>query len=131
MKASGNYELFEAVYRLAVLEGNEAAAAVTPVPMVVSQHANMADDESPVVKQWFVADGVCGFGWVSVRPGNSPFANWLKKTGRGSRDSYAGGVHVSSPLMTQSLTRNEAWARGFAKVLNEKGIKAYAHSRID
>lgn len=27
----------------------------------------MTDDNSPPVKEWFVADCVCGFGWVVVR----------------------------------------------------------------
>jgi hypothetical protein len=125
--------LFLEIYEAAVKAGNAAAAAATPVPMVVSQHQNMADDNSPIEKQWYVADGVCGFGWVQIKPGNSPFANWLKKTGRGRANSYAGGIYVSSPLRTQSMARNEAWAMGFAKVIGQiiEGIRVYAQSRID
>jgi len=124
-------ELFEAIFQLADLEGRESAGAAKCIPMVVAQHENMVDDNSPVVKEWFVADGVCGFGWVSVRPGTSAFARWLVQTGKSRTSHYEGGVTVNSPLMTQSMTRNEAYAVGFAKVLQSKGIRAYAESRID
>jgi hypothetical protein len=114
--------------------GKAAAAAVTPVPMVVQERANPLDDSSPVVRQWApVMDGVCGFAWVNVKPGNSAFANWLKKQ-PGSRwrtDSYEGGVSMSVFDYNQSLTRKAAYAGAFARVLSEAGIRAYSASRMD
>jgi len=129
--------LYLDIFNAAMEAGNKAAREAVCVPMVVSQHQNMADDNSPIEKQWYVADGVCGFGWVEVHPGNCAFAKWLVKTGRGRSGGrkgswYGGGVHIWSPLRTQSMTRNEAWAHGFAKVVHEiMGIKIYAQSRID
>jgi hypothetical protein len=83
-----------------------------------------------------VREGVCGFGWVSVRPGGSRFARWLIKEGYGSPDSYAGGVRMSlwkicGDRGSQSLTRWEAAAYAVAEVLREGGITAYGESRID
>ena len=131
-------ELFEAIFSLACLEAQEAGRKAVCTPMVVTQHENMADDASPAEKQWYVADGVCGFAWVNVYPGNCPFANWLKATKRGEHDSYYGGVSVNGigyrderGNWSQSMTRNEAYCHAFAVVLNQKGINAHARSRID
>ncbi len=109
--------------------GAAAGAAVVPVPMIVSQHASPIDDNSPVVKEWFVGDGVCGFGWVHLA-GNTAFGRWARKNGH-ARPDYPKGLAISSKLMTQSLTRNEAWANKVAEVLRENGITAYGRSRID
>ena len=111
--------------------GQKAATAVVPVPMVVAQHENMADDNSPVKKSWTVPEGVCGFAWVVVKPGTSSFARWAAKNLPYTHKGYYGGLEISSPLMTQSMTRNEAYCRAFAKVLNEGGVKAYSNSRMD
>lgn len=119
------------LWKMADLAGRRAAEATIPVPMVVSQHANALDDHSSVIQAWYVADGACGFGWVQVYPGNGSFAHWLKANGHGRADNYAGGVHAGSPLRTQSLERNAAWAQAAATVLSEAGIKAYGRSRID
>lgn len=91
--------LYEDIFNAAVAAGNKAAAEAIPTPMIVSQHKNMADDNSPVEKQWFVSEGVCGFAWVVIKPGTHSFAKWLTKTGKGRKDYY-GGVSVSDHLMT-------------------------------
>jgi hypothetical protein len=123
--------LYLEIYNAAVEAGNKAAAAAVPTPMVVQQHENMADDNSPVEKQWIVPDGVCGFAWVVLKPANHSFAKWMKANGLGRTSDY-GGLMVWPNLMTQSMTRKEAWAHEFAKVIHEiTGIKAYAQSRMD
>lgn len=127
--ASKNDAKFRALYDGMLSAGAAAAAAVTPVPMVVSQHANPLNDASPVTKSWFVADGVCGFGWVSLK-GNTAFGKWLTKNGL-ARKGYPSGLSISSKLMTQSLARNAAWAHGAADFLNAHGVPAYGQSRID
>lgn len=111
--------------------GRAAAEAVNPVPMVVQQHASPFNDNSPVVKEYFVADGVCGFGWVEVRPARGGFASYLKASGRGRYSEYGRYMRVSVPLRSQSLARNEAYARSYAAVLKEAGVDAYGNSRID
>lgn len=121
-------EVFEAAHAAGVKAGAEARC----VPMVVGEPTTFMGNEVDYNKKtYFVADGVCGFAWVTVRPGTHSFAKWLVKTGKGGRDSYAGGVTVRSGLMTQSMTRNEAYASAFAKVLNAVGIPASMDSRID
>jgi hypothetical protein len=112
-------EKFEAILNAAFAAGAAKAAEAVPVPMVVSDAGHA----------WHVADGVCGFGWVSF-PGNNAFGRWAKMTGH-ARSNYPKGLRISSKLMTQSLVRNEAWAEGAAEVLRAYGVDAQAHSRID
>lgn len=111
--------------------GLKTAAAAKPIPMIVSQHVNMANDNSPFEKSWYVEDGVCGFGWVVIRPATSSFARWAKKNIPLCGNHYYGGLSISSALRTQSMARNEAYCQGYAEVLSEAGINAYAQSRID
>ena len=116
------------IYTQARAAGLLAAQSAQVAPMIVQQHANMLDDSSPVTRSYFVADGVCGFASVVVR--NIKFANQLKKMGLG-RKNYGGGYALSVQDFNQSLTRKEAYAHAFAKVLNDNGITAYTDSRMD
>lgn len=120
-----------ALYALALAAGCAAGRNLTGIaPMVVQQHANPLNDNSPVVYQEVVNDGVCGFGWVHLK-GNTPFGRWAKKNGL-ARPDYPNGLAINSKLMTQSMARNEAFARAFAQVLNDNGVPdAYPQSRID
>lgn len=81
-------------------------------------------------QSWHVADGPCGFAWINIKPGNSKFANWLKKTDRG-RKAYEGGVNIWVYDFGQSIQKKEAYARAFAEALRSQGIRAYAGSRLD
>lgn len=120
------------LYKLADIAGKAAADKCCPTPMIVVQRANPFDDNSPIIKQYEpVMGGCCGFAWVNVKPGNSRFANWLKKTGRGRADSYYGGVTIWISDYGQSMNLKESYAYAFAKVLSDNGIKAYANSRMD
>ena len=114
--------------------GNSAMQATVPIPMIVGEPIDMFDPYSPfdtTKKIYHVPQGVCGFAWVSIRPANSRFANYLKKLGIGRPDSYAGGLRISIREGGQSLALKEAFAGAYAEVLQEYGIKAYANSRID
>jgi len=111
--------------------GEEAVKGVVPDVMIVTQHKNMADDNSPVDKQWIVPDGPCGFAWVQIKPGNSRFANFLKKEDLARPDSYLGGVSIWVSAYNQSMQRKEAHARAMAEVFREAGINAWAMSRMD
>lgn len=121
----------KALYEKAHAAGLKASEEVVPTPMRVSQRANPFDDNSPEVQGWNVPEGVCGFGWVEVRPSRGGFASWCKKAGIGRQDSYSRCWRISSPLRTQSMARNEAYAQGFAGILKEAGIDAYGNSRMD
>jgi Fe-S oxidoreductase len=105
----------------AMKEGREAALAVVPIPMGIIDGA----------QTWIVEDGVCGFAWINVKPAYSAVAKALVAAGLARKDGYEGGVTVWVSDYNQSITRKEAYARAFAKVLQDAGIRAYASSRMD
>jgi hypothetical protein len=97
----------------------------------------------------------CGFAWVVIRPGTSPFVCWLRKQireaqkgitdGREKRlakqnaevkyghKHYYGGWQIWQPggWYGQSIHIHEAGAKAFAEVLVKHGIEAFADSRLD
>jgi hypothetical protein len=99
--------------------------------MRVSQRANPLDDSSPEIQGWDVPEGPCGFGWVEVRPSRGGFATYARNAKFGRYSEYNKCVMVRSPLQTQSYERNMAYAAGYAEVLKEAGIDAYANGRMD
>jgi hypothetical protein len=118
------------IYQQAHYQGNVAVEMANVTPMIVQQRENPLNDESRLVKEYYVNDGVCGFASVTVKPANSKFAKYLVENGLG-RKGYGGGVCMSIRQFNQSLQKKEAYAYAFASVLNEHGIKAYVESRID
>ncbi len=124
-------ECFQFIYDKAVTAGKRAGDAAVPSPMVVSQHENAFDDNSPVKDAWLVSGGVCGFAWVNIKPGTSAFAKWLKKNDYARPDTYYGGVTIWVSDYNQSMTRKEAHAAAMAKVFTDEGFKAYSASRMD
>lgn len=121
----GQKEGFGELFRKARALGVEAGMNVRPVPMnVVGRDANGNE------KRWHVSEGMCGFAWVKVRPGNCAFANWLKKQGLGSK-AYGGGVQIWISDFNQSVDRKSAMADVMAKVFQQAGIEAIAGSRLD
>jgi hypothetical protein len=113
------YDAYEEAFSRAVSEGLQAGYDVMPTPMIVSGY-----EHQPVM------DGVCGFAWVTVRPGNSAFARWLVKTGRG-RSAYGGGVQVWISAHQQSYTRKYAHAMRMANVLMDSGVVGNARITYD
>lgn len=121
----------EAIYREALEAGQKAAEACTPIPMVVGTPTSFFGNDIDYTKPtYYVADGVCGFAWVNIVPGNSKLANWLKKQGL-ARKSYYGGVDIWISDYNQSMQKKEAHARAMAQVFREHGFKAYPMSRMD
>jgi hypothetical protein len=120
----------QTIYAQANDKGNAAVLMTTVQPMVVQQRENPLNDDSRLVREYFVSDGVCGFASVTVKPANSKFAKFLIANGLG-RKGYGGGVCMSIRQFNQSLQKKEAYAYAFASVLNENGIKAYVESRMD
>lgn len=120
----------KALYDKGVAAGLAAMAACNPTPMVVQRHASPLDDSSPVVQEWFVPQGPCGFAWVTIFPANSSFAIWLKKN-TGAGKAYHGGMQIWVEGGGQSVQLKMAYAHAMAKVFQEAGIKAYAGDRLD
>ena len=104
--------------------GLKAGLEVVPTPVYFKDaHTGQTYDS---------ADGACGFAHVNISPARGKFVNYLKKIGKGHK-SYQGGwdYWVGSSELGQSITRKEAYADAFAKVLKEWGINCYATSRLD
>ena len=124
----------EAEYKQILDKANEAGmSAVKELlvePMIVQSHKNPLDDNSPVEKQWYVPDGVCGFAWVTVHPGNCSLAKYLVKNNL-AKAAYGGGVSIWVSQFNQSYQRKREYAMAYAKVLKENGFKAYAGGRLD
>jgi hypothetical protein len=127
----GSAAQWEALHNAAHRAGMAAGEAVTPMPMVVVEHANQLDDNSPIVRSYApVMDGPCGFAYVTVRPATGSFARWAKAN-RGWFAAYGGGLQLSVGAFNQSVTRKSAYASAFAAVLREAGVSAYGSSRMD
>lgn len=110
--------------------GAEAALAVRPTPMIVTQHANPLNDQSAVERAWYVSEGACGFAWVTIKPGTCKAARFAKEH-FGARKDYYGGVSIWISDYGQSIERKEAYASAFARKLQSYGITAYSESRLD
>jgi len=104
--------------------------------MVVTE-VDLVDTPLPGGKSYYVADGVCGFASVKVRPATSGFARWLKTLPRTEEylspraDTYAGGIHIAIIVGNQSMQKKEAYADAMAEVLRHYGVRAYSESRMD
>jgi len=121
---------FTEIFQQAIIQGEAAGAAIVPEPMTVIGTENPLDDNARVVAKYHVPEGVCGFAWVKVTPGNCPFANWLKKNDL-ARKSYNGGVDIWVSYGGQSYERKTAYARAMADTLKQFGINCYASGRLD
>ena len=127
-----NDSKFQQIFDEAMEAGRQAAAKITPTPMIVgSPSTPFGNDIDLTKKVYYVPSGVCGFAWISVKPGNSSFARWLKAKNLGRTDSYAGGVSIWISEYNQSMELKMAHAGAMANILTKYGIKAYPNSRMD
>lgn len=122
--------------------GLQAAGEATPRPVAIytpkdpfgadtgQSWLQQADLSQPVYVE---NEGLCGFGWVEVRPVTGGIGKWYRKHEReyGYYSDYQRCFCVRSPLRTQSYERNLAYARGYAEVLKAAGIDAYGTGRLD
>ena len=117
------YNDFVKIYNAADLAGSIAARNCLPTAMVVTQNGKPIE---------VVNDGVCGFAWVNIKPGNSGFAKFLKNNGYARKDDYYGGVTVWVSGYNQSMQKKEAYAGAFARSLRDAGFdRAYSMPRMD
>lgn len=120
------------IYKEAHAAGQAAAEAAIPTPMIVGTPTTPLGNDIDFKKQtYFVSEGACGFAWVKIFPARGKFVNYLKAIGVGSTNGYEGGYDIWVSAYGQSITRKEAYAGAFAKVLAQYGIKAYGQSRLD
>ena len=123
-------DCFRILYEEAHSAGMSAGGSHVPQPMVVEQHENPIDDNSPVEKRWYVPEGLCGFAWINVRPGTCAFARWAVRE-KLARKAYGGGIEFWVSEFNQSVEKKEKYARAFAEVLRKHGVTAYPGSRLD
>lgn len=122
---------FQDLYEHAHKEGVHAAINVRVQPMFVGTPTNIFGSELDHTKPvYHVESGVCGFAEVIVKPGNSRFANWLKKN-RLASTRYGGGVSIWVSDFGQSYQRKMAYAAAFAEVLRSEDINASVQGRLD
>jgi hypothetical protein len=114
---------FEVIIGKALREGYTAGMNAIPNTMLVS--------DPSTGKVWSVADGMCGFAWINVKPATSSFARYLKSRNIARKDSYYGGVSIWVHDFGQSHARKVAYANAFARVLNEHGFNAIPMNRLD
>ena len=125
-------EIPATIYEQAHNAGMAAGNGCTPTPMVVGQPTTPLGNDIDYSKEtYYVSDGVCGFAWINIKPARGKFVKYLKDNDIGRKDSYYGGYTIWVSGFGQSLDRKSAYARAFAEVLNENGLKAYAMSRMD
>lgn len=120
------------LYEKAHFAGRDAIAACVPVPMIVGTAKSLFGTELDYSKPTeYVADGVCGFAWVEIRPSRGGFATWCKAQGIGRYDDYRCCWRISAAERSQSMQKKEAYCVAFSEVLRESGIEAYMTSRMD
>ena len=120
------------IYAEAHSAGMAAGHGCTPNPMIVGTPTTpLGDDIDYSKKTYYVADGLCGFAWINIKPARGKFVTWLKKADIGRKDNYYGGYTIWVSEFGQSVTRKENYARAFTKVLGDNGITAYNMSRLD
>ena len=121
----------EKLLEKAHLMGMDAGRSVGVTPMVVGSPTELFGNKIDWnTSTYHVADGVCGFAGVVIKPARGKFVSYLKSIGKGNKHYY-GGWYVSVREFNQSLTRKEAYAAAFAKVLGEEGMSCYVDSRMD
>ena len=119
--------LFESAHEAGLKAGREVGVT----PMVVGTPTELFGNEIDWDKSTYhVSDGVCGFAGVVIKPARGKFVSYLKSLGMGYKHYY-GGWYVSVREFGQSMTRKEAYADAFAKVLTEEGMSCYVDSRMD
>jgi hypothetical protein len=119
---ASRYAEFQALADRAREAGIQAGIEASPVPMHVIDELRG--------QLWRVDDGACGFAWVTVKPANSSFGIWAKKTGL-MRSAYGGGIQYWVSEFGQSVERKSAFAAAYAETLRAAGIDAFAGSRLD
>lgn len=117
-------DLFDRAHAAGMAAGQEH----TPRPMNVVRQDPVTGQ---VIERYApVLDGVCGFAWITIRPGNCAAAKYAKAHLQASI-AYGGGMQIWVHQFNQSMERKERYANAFADVLREAGIRAWSGSRMD
>lgn len=123
---------------------NEARTAATiafsdhtPTPVVFGQAKSLFGNEIIPGTEEYVADGLCGFAWVRIKPARGEFVKFLKKNGIGNKGVYGGytisAYDIGCPVSSQSMERKEAACKAFVAVIKQyfPDMKIWVESRLD
>ena len=108
------------LYEDAHAAGELAANVCVPQPMYVKYNGITE----------CVEGGDCGFASIIIRPAHGKFVSYLKKNKIGEKH-WRGGWSIWVSGWGQSHARKTAYARAFARILNESGLKASVEERLD
>jgi uridine phosphorylase len=113
---------YATLFATAHAAGLRAVEELTLDPMIVRDGT----------RTYYVADGPCGFAWITIKPGTSKLARAAVRHA-GASKAYGGGVQIWVSDFNQSIQRKEAYARAYATVLRTVTgePRVYAHSRLD
>lgn len=123
------------IFAAASKAARAAVEACTPQPMIVGESVGLFSDRIDYSKPTYVvADGLCGFAWVRIRPARGAFVTWCKANNIG-HNGYGGGWEIASWAFSgsnsQSYEKAMAAANAAAGVLKSFGITAYVDGRLD
>lgn len=132
----------EALFAAGVTAACAAYIGATPTVVQFGSPKDMAaslmggddggfDPSQPIYTE---TEGVCGFGWVELRPNRGVLAKVFKA--RGARKGVYGGLTLWSSNFChdtgQSYERKYAAAQAFVKVFEDAGVEGVsAHGRLD
>ena len=75
------------IYTEAHSAGMAAGHGCTPTPMVVGTPTTALGDDIDYTKDtYYVADGMCGFAWINIKPARGKFVKFLKDNNIGRKD---------------------------------------------
>lgn len=114
--------LWKWVIALAEKRAQQAGHACVPTPMVVQEHFDLLDDNSPVIEEWNAPSGVCGHAWVHFPKAQSAFVRWLLQEEIGHKAWVIGvgyrGCDIHVGVHSVSYEQNYAAAQEYANVLH-------------
>lgn len=129
---------FKALCKEADAAGKAAVEKLQVVPMIVGQETSLFSGKIDYSKPtYFVEDGLCGFAWISVYPkfkGNTKLGKEERKVLEAAgfrKNDYEKNYQLWVSAYNQSMQKKEAYARAYANVLYDAGVKAYSGSRLD
>ena len=129
---------FKNICNKADAAGKSAVEKLEVVPMLVGQETSFFSGKLDHTKPtYYVADGVCGFAWVNVYPqykGNTRLGKEERKVLEMAgfrKNDYEKTYQLWISAFNQSMQKKETYARAYAEVLRENGLKSYSGSRMD
>lgn len=123
---------------------NEARIAATvafrdavPTPVIFGQAADLFSTRMVPGTEEYVADGVCGFAWITIKPARGEFVKFLKNAKIGDKGVYGGyrisAYEVGCPGSSQSMDRKYAACMAFVAVIKQyyPDMRIWAEQRMD